>query len=120
MLSIKELEESDYSFIYYDGIYRLLSCINESGQETYITIIKNDIYVCKISIFNPIYIEFIPDNDYKIFRLSKEDKSYINDLLRKDNNKLWIKNIYLLNDLYGGREVYSLDLPIPDYMKLPE
>lgn len=130
-----ELCEIDHSLIINDKIMRIYTCLNMDKtsilhQFEYFEVCmgkssNNNLTSTLISINSPEYIEYqLDDFDSKfedpiiIRHLTKDEIGYLIKILTKNNNEIW-KSILKSKNQYYEEEYYSLDLPIPDYTKLP-
>ena len=89
----------------------------------YFTLIKDHSYICKISIRSSEYIEFYFDDAEEkdllyIYKLSDIEKEQLMNILSSDNNQVW-RNIMFEKNEFFDRDVYSYNIPIPDYTRLP-
>ncbi len=130
-----ELYEIDHSLIINDQIMRIYTCLNMNKEilhqfEYFEVCMGNSsnktLTSTLISINSPDYIEYQLDDfdpefeDPVIIRhLTKEEIKYLIRILTRNNNEIW-KSIIKSKNQYYEEEYYSLDLPIPDYTKLPE
>lgn len=137
--TLKE-HKSMQSIVYNDGVYIIKAiCSRSSDHKIYFGLIKNledgTHQFCRVSMFYPEYIN-AEDEDLE---LDNTEKIILNSILRNRpffsslggytgefTSSVWTNIISSLNynhkDLDDGEFVWSelpLDLPIPDYTKLP-
>lgn len=124
MYEYDELFESPEGVAYSSKDLLILSGISMSKDNLeYFTLIKDHSYICKISIRSSEYIEFYFDDAeekdlLRIYKLSDIEKEQLMNILSADNNHVW-KNIMFEKNELCDREVYSYNIPIPDYTQLP-
>ena len=75
--------------------------------------ISYDSKICRISMLEPVYIE----SEYNSMILTEEQCNELYSLLTENNNELWKKLIYYVNNEIDHIQ-YDLNLPVPDYRKL--
>ena len=122
---IDDLDEFDNTVVFTNDTICILSGINFPDKMflEYFTLIKDNKYICKISIREPNYIDILDSNDFKVFKLSKKEKDDLMKILKSENNKIWKSILDEKNellDLDDNNSIrYSYDIPIPDYTQLP-
>lgn len=130
-----ELCEMDHSLIINDKIMRIYTCLNMNKEilhqfEYFEVCMGNSsnktLTSTLISINSPEYIDYQLDDfdpefedPVNIRHLTKDEIEYLIRILTRNNNEIW-KSILKSKNQYYEEEYYSLDLPIPDYTKLPE